>query len=179
MTKPNDSISNMKNMGASTGQPELPWYKHPWVWLIISFPLMAVVMGLTTVYFAVNDKDTLVRDNYYKYGRGINRELGLETRAKELEIKAEVTLDNQTGVVMVNASANEGLPETLQLIILHPTQDEKDQDLTLRKMEDGRYTATVNAPLKGRYHLQLKSEEQNWVVKAYHDMGSRSSYSLP
>ena len=174
-----DSESRTGNTQADNTQQELPWYKHPWVWLIISFPLMAVFMGLTTVYFAVTDKDTLVRDNYYKYGRGINRELDLETKAVDLGIKAEVTIDEQTGVITVNTASNESLPPVLHLIILHPTQAEKDYDLALNRIDDGRYTAVIDASLRGRYHLQLKSEEQKWVVKAYHDIGSRPSYSLP
>lgn len=30
----------------------LPWYKYPWVWFMISLPASAVVAGLYTVYIA-------------------------------------------------------------------------------------------------------------------------------
>lgn len=29
-----------------------PWYKHPWVWVMIALPASAVVAGLYTVYLA-------------------------------------------------------------------------------------------------------------------------------
>lgn len=30
----------------------LPWYKYPWLWFMISLPASAVVAGLYTVYIA-------------------------------------------------------------------------------------------------------------------------------
>ena len=30
----------------------LPWYKYPWVWFMISLPASVVVAGLYTVYIA-------------------------------------------------------------------------------------------------------------------------------
>lgn len=29
-----------------------PWYKHPWVWFMLSLPASAVIAGLYTVYIA-------------------------------------------------------------------------------------------------------------------------------
>ncbi len=29
-----------------------PWYKHPWVWVMIALPASAVVAGIYTVYLA-------------------------------------------------------------------------------------------------------------------------------
>ena len=60
-----------------------PWYAEPWVWLMISFPLAAVIGGMITIYLAVLTSDGLVVDDYYKRGKAINVDLARD-RAKEL-----------------------------------------------------------------------------------------------
>ena len=39
-----------------------PWYRNPWVWLIIAIPSLTVVGGLITLYLALSRPDYLVSD---------------------------------------------------------------------------------------------------------------------
>ena len=174
MTQENNTLSATRDAGGSSH-----WYKNKWVWLVISIPVMAVMMSFTTAYFAVFGADTLVRDNYYKDGLAINQELDYETRAKNLGIKAQIMIDARTGVLSVQLENYENYPERLNLIVLHPTVAEKDQDVLLKHVEQGRYTGTIDSVITGRYHLQLMSEVQKWRIKAYRELGSSQSYNIP
>lgn len=39
-----------------------PWYRNPWVWLIIAIPFLTVIGGLFTIYLAISRPDYLVDD---------------------------------------------------------------------------------------------------------------------
>ena len=51
------------------------WYREPLVWLLISFPLTAVIAGFFTLYLAIISSDGLVVDDYYHRGKEINKSL--------------------------------------------------------------------------------------------------------
>ncbi len=38
----------------------LPWYKYPWLWFMISLPASAVVAGLYTVYIAYQNAPQVI-----------------------------------------------------------------------------------------------------------------------
>ena len=39
-----------------------PWYREPWVWVLIAFPLLAVVGCAITIWLALSHPDYLVVD---------------------------------------------------------------------------------------------------------------------
>ncbi len=56
-----------------------PWWKEPYVWLVISGPVSAVLAcGVTAVYI-LQGPDALVSENYYREGI----ELGQQVKAAE------------------------------------------------------------------------------------------------
>lgn len=40
--------------------PSRPWWKEPYVWLVIGGPLVVVVAGISTAYIAMKDPDPLI-----------------------------------------------------------------------------------------------------------------------
>ncbi len=40
-----------------------PWYRNPWVWLLIAIPSMTVVGCMLTIYLAVTNPHILVSDD--------------------------------------------------------------------------------------------------------------------
>ncbi|WP_223786987.1 FixH family protein [Marinicella meishanensis] len=59
----------MNQISPSNTSPKkpLPWYKHPWVWFVISLPASAVVAGLYTVYVAQqNAPQVIVKQNKFQ-----------------------------------------------------------------------------------------------------------------
>ena len=55
--------------------PIKPWYRQFWPWFLMALPGAAVIGGITTVIVATIDRDGLVKDDYYKEGLAINRDL--------------------------------------------------------------------------------------------------------
>lgn len=167
------------------------WYQDRWILFVISIPAMAVVMGLTTIYLAVFGGDTLVRDNYYKEGLAINRELDGEMLAQQLGITVQLQIDNKAGVVDVTLAGNLDFPQQLHLAILHPTRAEKDRDIVLNQAvtvsDSGslshsgsvQYTGVIAPAISGHYHLQLASASQGWRLKGYRELLPGQAISLP
>ena len=50
-----------------------PWYSHPYVWMVIAFPLAAVIAGFITLTLAIQSDTGLVVDDYYRKGQAINQ----------------------------------------------------------------------------------------------------------
>jgi hypothetical protein len=39
-----------------------PWYRNPWVWLVIAIPGLTVIGGLLTIYLAITNPHIMVSD---------------------------------------------------------------------------------------------------------------------
>lgn len=142
-----------------------PWYKFFWAWFIVAILAASVVLGLTLVVIAVKHQDTLVADNYYEAGKGINRSLERERLAKQLQIRAEIQNDDLTGDVIVRLSG-QSQPERLTLNLISPTQPEKDRQLELMRnpSDPNLYTGQLTDPVDGRRFVEILGEEngQPW-----------------
>ncbi len=42
-------------MQQDSEETEEPWFRNPWVWLIIAIPALTVVAGLLTLYLAITN----------------------------------------------------------------------------------------------------------------------------
>jgi len=137
-----------------------PWYRHPWVWLLIALPLSAVIGGIITIYLAVTTSDGLVVDDYYRHGKAINRVLARDRAAAEHGIEARITLDAVNNRVAVQlASRDADLPDTLALAFLHPTTQGHDQQLRLARTGDDHYSGHLDDLQRGDWHLQLEADD--------------------
>jgi len=79
------------NTEASSSSPR-PWFREPWVWLIIALPASAVFGGIITIWIAVESDDGLVQDDYYKYGMEINKTLDRDKAAVQYELVANLII---------------------------------------------------------------------------------------
>ena len=48
---------------ASTIDEQEPWYRNPWVWLLIAIPSLTVAGCLVTMYLAITNPHILVGDS--------------------------------------------------------------------------------------------------------------------
>lgn len=136
------------------------WYREPWVWLLISLPMTAVIAGMVTLYLAVSTSDGLVVDDYYKRGKAINVDLARDAAAARHELRADIDLDMRNNHVQLLLQGNiEPLPETLTLSLLHPTQAGYDQLLSLQHAGDGVYSGAIDEVGRGNWYLQLETVE--------------------
>jgi hypothetical protein len=137
-----------------------PWYREPYVWLLITFPALAVVGGLATIVIAVVSDDGLVVDDYYKRGKQINRILERDRRAVALQLNADLSIDAQNVVrVELRAAPVASLPERVDLNLAYATRAGLDQSVALhRSGEPGHYAGNLSQRLvEGRWYVQLQT----------------------
>jgi hypothetical protein len=115
-----------------------------------------VVAGLTTVYIAFNNADTLVRDNYYKEGLAINAQLDQDRLAEELGLSAKVVIDELSGEVIVELFGAAERHDDLQLLLIHPVDQSRDMAIDLTLVAAGRYRGDLGAKPQHRYYLRLQ-----------------------
>ena len=133
-----------------------PWYREPWVWLLIALPMTAVIGGLVTLYIAVTTSDGLVVDDYYKRGKAINMDLARDRAAAVHRLQATLSIDLQERRVTLWLQAQDyELPGAVSLALLHPTRAGHDQSVSLQMVDAGRYAGTVSELMPGRWHVQL------------------------
>ena len=155
----------MRNM--NTHKPKIPWYREPWVWLMISLPMSAVIGGIITIYLAVSTSDGLVVDDYYERGKAINLDLARDQAAVRHQLRADIDIDlRDNHVRLLLESSDEVLPDTLTFSLLHPTQPGHDQVILLQHAGDGVYNGSIDELARSNWYLQLEAGDgrlQGWV----------------
>lgn len=139
-----------------------PWYRYPFVWMIIAIPSSAVIMGFHFLWLAVTTDDGLVADDYYKQGMAINRDLHRDSFAKENGISAHLEMDNaETWIKLIlNKGVLEVYPESLQLKLQYAMHDHNDVNLVLNHGQGDQYIGMIRQPLiQGKWYLELSHGE--------------------
>ena len=141
------------------------WYREPLVWLLISFPLTAVIAGFFTLYLAIISKDGLVVDDYYQKGKEINKSLARDHAAAQHGLRASVTLDaaRQEVSVQLNAAKGWPLPDALNVRWLHATRAGFDRTQMPARSPDGSYRSTFPDLAPGHWYVQV--EAQDWRLQ--------------
>lgn len=141
-----------------------PWYKEPYVWMLIGIPTSSVLICTLLITLAVNKKDSLVRDNYYKDGLAINQELEWDRKAVALDLRLQVSVtDNLAEIKILNTRKE--LPNTLSLKLSHPTLVGKDRDSMLQLTANKTYQGFIEETESTRFYIQIESLEQSWRVR--------------
>lgn len=58
-----------------TDNPAEPWWKFPYVWMVIAGPAIVVVAGFATLWLAIRTPDPVISADYYRQGIEINKTL--------------------------------------------------------------------------------------------------------
>lgn len=152
-------------------QDTKPWYRYGWVWFLIGIPATSVVLGSIFIWISFTQADSLVADDYYKQGRGINQRLEKDQAAADRGIKLNASIKAQPNGdqrIEVRFVANPGVqaPELLRLRLSHPTIDQKDILATLVKSGPGLYRTDVPGISAGRWYVQVEDDHSDWRVRA-------------
>lgn len=133
------------------------------VWMIIFFPALAVVGGISTIFIALNTEDGLVDDNYYKDGLQINQVIKHDRMASELGLRALVSLNTQSGEIRLNLSSTSQVltaPAKIDFKLIHRTRSGLDQSTALNQVGDGmEYRGYLKPPvIEGRWVIEINSQ---------------------
>ena len=143
-----------------------PWYKQPLVWMVIAFPSIAVVGGISLLILSINIDDGVVDDDYYKRGKEINRVLVRDRKAAELGIHGVSVYAADSKRFSVTLASNEGSDfddNDIQLKLLHATRGGMDISTPLDKSETGLYQVVLQQQLAlGPWYVQIGNE--NWRI---------------
>lgn len=147
-------------------QPDIrPWYKEPWLWLVILLPASAVIAGISTVIIANNNAVEMVNDDYYKAGLAINRNIDAMIKAKSLGIKARLFFSPDK--IQLQLQSNDKVISDLILLdIIHPTRQKLDEHFKMKSLGHGVFSIDNNAPLSGRRYIRITSVDKQWVIKS-------------
>jgi uncharacterized protein len=55
--------------------PAQPWWKEPYVWMVIAGPLSAVIACAITAYFILQGPDAVMPEDHYREGVEISKQL--------------------------------------------------------------------------------------------------------
>lgn len=155
-----------------------PWYKQFWPWLLISIPAATAVAGITTIWIASSEPVALVRDDYYKEGLGVNRNLAREREARQRNLATELLFDFDAGWINARVDGDfEG--EEIRVAFIHPLQMNRDQLAVLRRQGDGSYQGQLPVDAD-RWYLQIEGEDQgeDWRLSGEIDLREQAQARL-
>lgn len=145
----------------------VPWHREPLVWLVIAFPLAAVLGGFATLYLAMRSWDGLVVDDYYKKGLEINKVLARDEQARQAGYSAELAVDDSSVTIRLASDRGSPLPPLLQVSFIHATRAGSDRTLEIPLAGDGTYHAAIGALPEGHWHVHLETPEWRMVEQIY------------
>ncbi|MGI2261569.1 FixH family protein [Shewanella sp. GXUN23E] len=156
--------------------PIQPWYKQFWPWFLIVLPLCAVVASLATMKIALDNKDSLVAEEYYKEGKAINMDLRKNKYAKQLGM--QFTLDVTDGMLSITQHGGPAYQAALSVELYHPTLADKDIKLMATADASGVYRVTLDEPISGNWEVRLESYDSQWRLHKRLDLKSPSQHWL-
>lgn len=156
-----------------------PWYRQFWPWFVIALPAASVLFSFATLAVAVRNADSLVRDDYYKAGLGINRDFALERVAAQRQLGATLRRDAAHGGLAVEVRGSGIDPHSeLLLALAHPTDAGRDQVLPLRADADGIFRSALAASLRGPWNATLTPAGGGWRLAARIDFDAATPPQL-
>ena len=141
-----------------------PWYREPYVWLLITFPLSAVIGGIITITLAIQSDDGLVVDDYYQQGLEINRTLKRDRAAEQYKIVVNLQYsknDEKMRLVLVAAS-NFNYPQSIKISFLNASRDGFDVQYTMHQSAENTYLGENPKLIKGKWHVLIEADD--WRV---------------
>lgn len=163
-------------------QPEptpRPWFREPWLWIIVAPPLAAVVGGLTTLMLAISQPDVDVRDDFVRDGLAIYRNDTGDELAARLGLDASLEYDASSGVVGIELRGAAPQPSELRLRILHPTEPGEDLELTMLRDSAGVFTAAMRPLKTSGWTLELSAPLQGWRLRGRMEPGTSRARLAP
>ncbi len=142
-------------------QQVLPWYKEYYVWMIIFFPLLAVIGGIVTTILAVQSDDGLVVDDYYKQGLEINRTLERDKVALDYNLDADIKLDQEREEVSITLTSASGFvyPTNLPVTFLHATRSGLDKEVNMLLTQENIYRGNLSVLTAGKWYVHIQRDD--------------------
>ncbi len=154
-----------------------PWYKQFWPWFLIALPGTVVMASFFTFALFSSNKVSLVSENYYKEGKGINQDLSRLSKADELGVSASLKIENKVAIFSLDKGELPQYP-TLKITFQHRTLADRDIQSLLNPDASGTYRLTLSDPLNGPWHVEISSFDEAWTLNARANFPSDTNIAL-
>lgn len=145
-------------------QQKKPWYKSPWAWFILMFPIAAILGCINMIWIAAKSNDGAVVDDYARQGEEVTKVVARDQAAARLGLNAHFTMDADRQTI--HLTLNKPVGDALRLQFVHPTRSELDQKAQLRVQTTTEFTGKLNNPLgNARWGLDLSDSEGHWRLQ--------------
>ncbi|UPQ86774.1 FixH family protein [Vibrio sinaloensis] len=141
-----------------------PWYKQFWPWFLIILPLTVVVWTIITVIVFSQNSVSLVTEDYYKKGKGINIDISKQNVAKELGLSAQAYSQGNDVVIQFEKGELEHFP-AITAMFAHRTLPDRDFKQLLTSDANGLYRFTLTEELQGPWFIELTPHDEKWLVQ--------------
>ncbi len=148
-----------------------PWHKEFYVWMIIFFPMLAVVAGIYTIILAIQSDDGLVVDDYYKEGLEINRTIERDKIASDYQLNTEVNLNEELEEVAITLIANTDFvyPKQLSISFLHATRAGLDKQANVLLTNENVYRGNLSKLSPGKWYVHMQHDDWRLIKIIYID----------
>ena len=159
------------------------WYRQFWPWVLIALPGTVVIASFVTLYIAIVNSHSMVKDNYYKDGLAINRYLKEDQLAELRAITAQLQFLPASKKVKILLGGDHGNDSQLLILyFIHPVNASKDFQLPLQMNTSGNYEQSVLKLELTRWYLQLSpadaSPDQRWRIRGEINLATASEATL-
>ncbi|MCF2947063.1 FixH family protein [Paraglaciecola aquimarina] len=155
----------------------LPWYKQFWPWFLIIVPATSMVLSFTMMHLAFTNEDSMVIDDYYKEGKGINVKLQAIENAKALNIVIQAKITNQNiELTFISGEPENG--EALTLDFYHSTQEHKDFSTKVFRDANGIYRAPIDKVIDGKWRLSIHPFTNSWKIQKTISLPQESAFEI-
>ena len=141
-----------------------PWYKQFWPWFLIILPMTVVVWTIITVIVFSNNSVSLVTEDYYKKGKAINIDISKINVARDLELSATVSSENNDVVIRFNKGQLKHYP-AITALFAHRTLPDRDFTKLLTSDAGGQYRLTLDKSLQGPWFIELTPHDEQWLIQ--------------
>jgi len=161
-----------------------PWYTYPLVWMMLSIPFSAVIMGVVMIWLAIDTDDGLVADDYYKQGLEINRVISRDKKAAELGLSAVIEFDNDARIIRLQFDKGllESFPKSLPLQLQHATRENSDRTVLLDHGMGDQYIGHLKQHIsEGIWYFEISDKNDaatGWKLNARHHVRAKNIIHL-
>ncbi|ENM5880421.1 FixH family protein [Vibrio metoecus] len=141
-----------------------PWYKQFWPWFLIILPLTVVIWTVATVIVFANNSVSLVTEDYYKKGKGINIDLSKINIAKELELHATIQSEGNNVFIAFDKGQLTHYP-AIQAMFAHRTLPDRDFSQLVTADAQGIYRVKLDHELQGPWFIELTPHDAQWLIQ--------------
>lgn len=159
-------------------QRQSPW-RNPMVWLMVGFPLAAVVAGIATVVIAVRAGGSdAIPDDVRRTAQIQTTELGPDERAAERKLSAVFSVQEDAVEALV-ATGEFDRARPLKLSLQHPVDAAQDVALVLQPNDRGGWSVGHTLDTGHDWRVQLSDEAGEWRLLGRLPAGQRGVLLRP